>query len=58
MSPAPTPKYTPQQRAQFVLWFAESNSDCKRLKGKVRSVEGVNAIIPDLTPLDYFVWGY
>lgn len=42
-----TPDYTLQQRAQFLFWFAECQSDYNQFASKVRRLEGSGAVVPD-----------
>lgn len=43
-----TPKYTIQQRAQFVIWFAEGASTYAKFKNIVQFEMGADAAVPHL----------
>jgi two-component SAPR family response regulator len=43
--------YTPQQRTQYVLWFAECKSDYRQFEEKVRTLNRNDARVPDLRSL-------
>lgn len=40
--------YTLQQRAQFVVWFAECKNDYRRFEARVKLELRVNANVPEL----------
>lgn len=39
--------HTAQQRAQYVIWYAESRSDYHKFAEKVRRERGEDATVPD-----------
>jgi hypothetical protein len=47
----PKPKYTVQQRAQFLLWFAGCQEIYSQFEAKACSLLEANANIPDLRSL-------
>ena len=48
---ASTLAYTPQQHAQYVLWFAECKSDYRQFEEKAHTLNENDARVPDLRSL-------
>ena len=48
---ASTLAYTPQQHAQYVLWFAECKSDYRQFEEKAHALNENDARVPDLRSL-------